>query len=281
MINSVLRPVGFNLETTRAEVSELFRLSELGPGHWDVPRCNKGFRMEAQDYISFLREIVSQYRKEYLSFPVESDGTPDGFFLNNDYFGGVDSEVLYAVTRHYQPKVIIEVGSGCSTKVMARAVIDGTLGTRLVSIDPSPRTSVSGVASQQIVCPVEKLTAAEISDQLGPGDILFVDSSHTIATGGDIAFLFLEVLPQLSKGVLVHVHDIFLPFDYPKEWIIGNRWRWTEQYLVHAFLCHNSAYKVLWSSYYMWQNFRESVLEVLPRGATGPKPASLWLMRAD
>jgi hypothetical protein len=279
-LNMVLRPAGLELRTTRAERQESARLNDLDrSSHWDMARYGEGFSLDSRAYLRFLEETVGTYRDEYLSFPLERSTSGDGFFLRNKYFGGIDSGVLYAVVRRYQPKVIIEVGSGYSTKVIGKAVADGGFHTKLVSVDPSPRTPIDKVAHERLVCPVEKLSANQIADQLGAGDILFIDSSHTIMTGGDVAFLFLEVLPRLSSGVLVHIHDIFLPFDYPKEWIIGQHWRWTEQYLVHAFLCYNAAFEIVWPSHFMWREHRGSVLDKIPRGETGPAPASLWLVR--
>src|SRR4029077_19197551 len=86
--------------------------------------------------------------------------------------------------------------------------------------------------------------------QLQSGDILFIDSSHTVKIGGDVNYLFLEVLPRLNPGVIVHVHDIFLPFDYRRDWVMDELRFWTEQYLLQAFLMFNSDFEVLMANHY-------------------------------
>ena len=99
------------------------------------------------------------------------------------------------------------------------------------------------------------LKLSKILDLLSAGDILFIDSSHTVTTGGDVPYLFLEILPRLNPGVLIHIHDIFLPFDYPEQWVLED-WGWTEQYLVHAFLSYNQTFEILWPASYVWEHHR-------------------------
>jgi hypothetical protein len=281
-VNSVLKNVGLKVETTRAETAETLRLEKLKSArHWDTPKYSAGVNLNSKSLQSFLTSTVAQYTDRYAEFQLDDDPTGKAPCLNNEYFGGIDSEVLYAVVSRNRPKTIIEVGSGYSTRVIAKAIADQGLTTKLISIDPFPRAPVAGIANERLSCMVEALPATSFADQLSSGDILFIDSSHTVTTGGDVPFLFLEVLPRLAQGVIVHIHDVFLPFDYPKEWIVDFRWRWTEQYLVHAFLCNNSAFEIIWASQYMWREFKQDVLHVIPRGATAPLPTSLWLKRIN
>ena len=111
-----------------------------------------------------------------------------------------------------------------------QAITDGPLSTRLVSIDPVPRREIAQHADEVIVDRVETLDPSFILSRLQRNDFLFIDSSHEIKTGNDVLYLYLRILPSLAPGVIVHMHDIFLPFEYPKEWIVQNRWLWGEQY---------------------------------------------------
>jgi hypothetical protein len=135
---------------------------------------------------------------------------------------------------------------------------------------------VAAHVTEHIRSTVEDLDSNFIIESLGPGDLLFIDSSHKIITGGDVPYLFLEVLPRLQQKVLIHVHDIFLPLDYPEEAVLPG-WNWSEQYLVHAFLSFNEAFEILWPARYMWANHQRSVLNVIPAAESVFPPSSLWL----
>jgi hypothetical protein len=137
---------------------------------------------------------------------------------------------------------------------------------------------VDSCASEVIQSKVEDVDLAVIADSLVEGDVLFIDSSHRIVTGGDVPYLFLEVIPRLRTGVLIHVHDVFFPFEYPEECVFQG-WSWTEQYLVHAFLCFNDSFEILWPARYMWGYHQADVLEVIPADPSVYPPSSLWLKK--
>jgi predicted O-methyltransferase YrrM len=280
-INTFLKPLGFELITRRKERAETARLKKLqARGHWQKPRYSEGLEFRPEEYRQFLRQVCYPFQHSFLDLPGRADESrEDGFFLDNGWFGPVDAEVLYCMIRHFQPRQIIEIGSGFSTRLMQRAIKDSGLKTNLTCIDPQPRVEMLRQADEHIRKPVEDLDAKVITDVLEANDILFIDSSHTITAGGDMPFLFLEVLPHLKRGVLIHIHDIFLPYDYPEEWVVKFRWGWTEQYLVHAFLCYNTAFEVVWPARYMWENHKAEVLELFPTGKTGVSPSSLWLKK--
>ncbi len=191
--------------------------------------------------------------------------------------------MLQAMLRHFRPQRVIEVGCGWSSLVTARVnreYFDGSIN--FTCIEPYPPDflgdGVDGV-SQLIVSPVEQVPVDTFL-ALRAGDVLFIDTSHTVKTGGDVVFLLQEVLPRLADGVVVHIHDIFLPWDYPKEWVMTGR-AWNEQYAVRAFLAFNAAFEILlgvgWMSYFQSDIFA-AVLpgypELYPDGG-----GSLWIRR--
>jgi predicted O-methyltransferase YrrM len=286
-VNALLGPLGLYLTTNEREKAEAARLRALrAKGYWSVPRYTEGLAFHPTKYQSFLRDICEPHREAYGSFArTREEAGADGFFLNNGYFGPVDAEVLYSLIRHCHPRRIVEIGSGFSSRLARRAIQEGGLRTRLTCIDPDPRTEIRSYADEHLKSTVENLDVAEIPQLLTTNDILFIDSSHTIQTGGDVPYLFLEVLPRLSEGVLIHVHDIFLPFDYPEEWMAerrwGKAWSWTEQYLVHAFLAFNSHFEIVWPSRYMWEYGRSEVVAAIPSSQKDLRvpPTSLWLRK--
>jgi len=136
---------------------------------------------------------------------------------DQDWFPRLDAAAAYAIVRSTRPKRIVEVGSGHSTRFMARAVADGKLDTRITAIDPRPRATIRGLDVDWLQTHVETLHHAPFA-ALRENDILFIDSSHRLAPGSDVEFLVNEVIPRLPSGVRVHFHDIFLPDDYPGQW---------------------------------------------------------------
>lgn len=147
----------------------------------------------------------------------------------------LDLASIYAFVRSRKPSRYLEVGSGSSTRFAARAVRDGRLSTRIVSVDPNPRIEVDQLCSELIRVPLEDADLAPFG-ALGPGDVVFFDCSHRSFTNSDVTVFFVEVLPTLPPGLLVGVHDIFLPDDYPPTW-----WEryYSEQYLLSAWLLAN------------------------------------------
>jgi len=152
--------------------------------------------------------------------------------------------------RHFQPRLTIEVGGGFSSLVLGQAA-EKNKNSGVICIEPFPREFLrNGFPGLQLL--IEKKVqdiSLEFFSQLTSGDMLFIDSSHTVKIGGDVNYLFLEVLPRLNPGVIVHVHDIFLPFEYRRDWVLDELRFWTEQYLLQAFLTFNSDFEVLLANY--------------------------------
>ncbi len=242
-----------------------------------APRFNYGLRVDDRKFARFLTEVCAPYQEFYTRWQKHAEVGGDDFFLFNYWFESIDAEVLYCLVRHRKPKHIVEVGCGYSTRLMRRAIVEGKLNTKLTCIDPEPRVEIQQYADEQLIQPVEELEPSTLAGMLDANDILFIDSSHTVTTGGDVPFLYLEVVPRLRPGVLIHAHDIFVPFDYPKEWL---EWGWNEQYLVHALLFDERRIEIVWPSHYMWRCHRDEVMKTIPCAyRSDSPPGSLWFRK--
>lgn len=192
-----------------------------------------------------------------------------------DWFPRLDAVAAYTLVRTRKPARIVEVGSGHSTRFMARAVRDGGLPTAITAIDPAPRAVIEGLP---ITFSKRTLHAAGLSPfrALQSGDILFIDSSHILMPGSDVDLLFGDILPALPSGVIVHVHDIFLPEDYPPEW----GWRgYNEQQGLFGFL--QGGFRLDFASRYVATCMPEAigpVVKKLPL-VSGAFETSLWLTK--
>jgi hypothetical protein len=220
-------------------------------------------------------------------YPDQFDATadPPRFSHNNDQFGWLDSRALFGLLNHYKPKNLIEVGGGYSSLLIGDVnarLLDNTIN--FISIEPYPRDFLAkgfNGLTRLIQQKVEEVPLA-VFDVLDDGDILFIDSSHVAKTGSDVNYLLFEILPRLRKGVIIHVHDIYLPFEYPREWVIDENRSWNEQYVLRALLMHSTAFKVVFGSYYAFMKFPAEVASALalPDGqAFGG--GSLWLRKVD
>jgi hypothetical protein len=190
---------------------------------------------------------------------------------DQDWFPRLDAAAAYAIVRMTRPARIVEVGSGHSTRFMARAIHDGQLATQLTAIDPAPRASIRGLDVRRVREPVQ-LCSPEVFE-LSPGDILFIDSSHQLKAGSDVEFLLDRVLPQLGRGVRIHFHDIFLPDEYPAVWT----WRrYNEQAAVAALM--RDGYALEFSSHQASAGRLNGVLARLPL-VPGAMETSLWLTK--
>jgi predicted O-methyltransferase YrrM len=223
-------------------------------------------------------EEITNYRGRFDDFedPTRNDVA---YSWDNEYFSSPDAEVAYTMVRNAKPRTIVEVGSGHSTKILRQAILDAQSQTRLICIDPKPRAEIAQLADEWYAERVEALTQTAIFRSLDASDLLFVDSSHAIATGNDVVLIYLDVLPSLRAGVLVHIHDIFLPYDYPEEWVVTNRWGWNEQYLVQAMLMETSTFEVLWPGHYLQRTRPEFARHFAHLGKGVAQ--SLWLRRSN
>jgi hypothetical protein len=166
--------------------------------------------------------------------------------VSNTFCNTPDAEIYAAMILDRKPPRIVEVGSGFSTLIAKKAVAFAGYDTRIVVIDPFPRTDVRSVADELKLAPVEQTDL--LAQTWSPQDLLFIDSSHICRTRGDLPYLFCRVIPSLPAGVLVHVHDIFLPYDYPN---LYDAWCHTEEYLLACMLAHSRRYKVVMATHWL------------------------------
>jgi Methyltransferase domain len=168
-------------------------------------------------------------------------------YWDNDWFSGLDAVSLAAFLVARRPARYIEIGSGFSTKFCRWVVKHHNLDTRIISIDPHPRAEIDDLCDEIIRSPLEACDQS-VFDQLEANDILFFDGSHRVLQNSDVTVFFLEVLPRLKPGVIIHVHDIFLPYDYPPAW---TKRVYSEQYMLAATLVFGQNLEVLFPGYYV------------------------------
>jgi Methyltransferase domain len=218
-------------------------------------------------------EVLERYEAEYASFP-EQPGGPDARYHHaNPFFSLVDAAVAHSFVRDKRFSRIVEVGSGFSSRVL-RSALDLNGSGHLLCIDPSPRAPLAGIAHEHRALPVQKVPLSFFAE-LPPDSLLFIDSSHQAAQGSDVTFLLLSVLPILPGGVVVHVHDIFLPEDYPLAW---HDWGYSEQYVLQALLSYSSAFSVLWPGRYVTRTRPREMELFFPQSLLGLH-CSFWLQR--
>ena len=206
------------------------------------------------------------------------DDAAPGARWRQDWFPRLDAAVLYSMVRTLKPSRIVEVGSGHSTRFMVRAIADGALDTGLVAIDPEPRAPLPAHGVTWIKTMLHDATPAVMKD-LQKGDMLFIDSSHVAMPGSDVDELFNRIAPDLPVGVIVHVHDIFLPFNYPRTW----HWRGYNEQLMVAPMLVGGSWTPLFASHYMTRRHQDlvdsGILRDIPL-ATGALETSLWMIRS-
>lgn len=246
-------------------------------------RALPGLDLNEEAQLALIDQF--DFADEIEAFPEDDDGR--GFYFNNPSFGSGDAEILYDMIRHFKPKRVVEIGSGHSTRI-ARAAIkaneqdDPSYSCRHVCVEPYEMPWLADYDVELVRERVELVDDA-LFETLESGDILFIDSSHMIRPQGDVLHEFLHLLPQLKPGVLVHIHDIFTPHDYPEDWVLQLRRYWNEQYLLEAFLTLNHQFEIIAAVNWLAHNHRDRLRRAAPRLAREParEPGSFWIRRTD
>jgi hypothetical protein len=253
-----------------------YRYAENLPAPGDnspYPAVQNMFAARESDFQDII-ELVETFARD-----LEAIGTrpPPAPRWEQDWFPRLDAAVLYSLIRHHQPRRVIEVGSGHSTRFIAQAVTDGAFLCVITAIDPAPRATVAGLDIRFHKSTIQDSGLLPF-ESLETGDFLIVDSSHVLMPGSDVDAILNRVLPALPNGVWIHFHDIFLPEDYPSDW----GWRgYNEQSAVAQLIF--GGYGVEFSSHYMTTSMLASLdssivsrLPVLPNACQ----SSLWLRKA-
>ncbi len=228
-----------------------------------LARCRPAFAARLLD--------LARYRDDFARF----GGKAPAPRFEQDWFPRLDAAMAYALVRERRPRRIVEIGSGHSSRVMARAIIDGNLPAEFTAIDPQPRAPLAGLPIRHIDRRLQEVPT-EIFAALEAGDILFIDSSHKLTPGSDVELLITQILPAIPAGVLVHIHDIFLPGGYPASW----SWRNYNEQDAIAELFQGGGWAPIFASSFvhsqMANEFAESIAAGLPLPA-GAIESSLWL----
>lgn len=239
-------------------------LNTLAQKDWTACYLSDGVSLQLEKQLRMMEAGLLSFCAECL-FPEQATECAHEFHFNNGFFERVDAEIAYAMVRYLRPRRIVEIGSGQTTRLLATAVRrnaeEGRIG-ELLAIEPHPdevlRHGFPGLSS--LIMQRVQEVPMDVFTRLKAGDILFIDSSHVVAMDSDVIHEYLRILPKLQPGVVIHVHDIFLPADYPQKFVMNNLCFWGEQYMLEAFLSYNRAFQVLWASSAM-QFFHHAELE--------------------
>lgn len=266
------------ISTLKSEV-EAFKAATAFPlGHYYSPIPSKEEILKREKQIFEVRrkdidgvdlnekeqlELLEEIKKHYDTIPFEDDKKDElRYYYKNDFYGYSDAIFLYSMIRHFQPDKIVEVGSGFSSAVMLDTnELFLRNKVQCYFIDPYPEQLLALLneadkKNHKIVSRCVQEVDLEFFKQLKENDILFIDSSHVSKTGSDVNHVLFNILPSLNSGVLIHFHDIFYPFEYPKQWVLAG-WAWNEDYILRAFLQFNSRFKVILFDHFL-QHFHES-----------------------
>ncbi|HVE25286.1 MAG TPA: class I SAM-dependent methyltransferase [Sporichthya sp.] len=252
-----------DLDELRGREGEVFDRSRAG-----LP----GIDVHAEEQLALLPEFAS-YVAECPFTEQPLDGRRYGF--DNRFFAYGDGLALYCWLRHRKPRRLIEVGSGWSS-ALTLDVNDLFLGGELecTFIEPYPERLNSLLRESDrtrahvIVKPLHSV-GGDVFESLGPGDVLFIDSTHVSRVGSDVNRLLLDVVPSLPSGVLVHIHDVFWPFEYPADWVFAGR-AWNEDYLLRALLIGNDRLRIRWFNDYLHHHHADAVTAAMPLWARNP-----------
>ncbi|HIT74906.1 MAG TPA: class I SAM-dependent methyltransferase [Candidatus Avipropionibacterium avicola] len=249
-------------------------------GRLDQPRALPGLDWRDDEQLALLERCTFQSELADLEDPA---GTRNGFRFGNGMFEQGDAEMLYNLIRLRKPRRIYEIGSGNSTLVAAKAIAanradDPDHRCEHVCVEPFENRWLDSIGVRVVRQRVEDLGPDFFAD-LEQGDLLFIDSSHVIRPRGDVLCEYLEILPTLQPGVLVHVHDIYTPRDYPELWVLGRHRFWNEQYLLEAFLTDSPSWRIVAAMNYLQHAHAEQLQQACPHLRADVETGSFYLER--
>jgi hypothetical protein len=283
--------LGYNVARRSDYYSPLPVLEEIREtrSRWDRPSELVGLDVDVDAMAAQLGKLAEAWEDDFLDTTGEYDvNVRRGFGPGYPAF---DARTLYYMLREHKPARYVEVGSGLSTYyaslAAARNAADGA-PLALTCVEPYPFDALRTIDGIDLVQAFVQDVPLETFGQLGDGDVLFIDSTHALKIDSDVAYLFLEVLPRLAKGVIVHIHDIPLPWNVPfptDTWLFGERWPmyWNEPMVVQLFLAFNSAFEIVLSTPLLRHHDERLLAErfgdYVPVADDPNPPSSLWLRR--
>jgi predicted O-methyltransferase YrrM len=245
-------------------------------------RILKGIDLNIEEQLAILSKF--NFNSELIKFPLDKTNKTEFYYNHTSYKSG-DAEYLYNIIRHFKPRRIIEIGCGNSTLMIANALRSNKIENpeyicNHICVEPFEQPWLENINVELIRDKIENLDISFFK-KLDKNDILFIDSSHIIRPQGDVLFEYLEVLPALNSGVIVHVHDIFTPKDYLDNWIYDDHLLWNEQYLFEAFMTYNFEFKVIGALNWLTHNHREELAKKCPVFANQPErePGAFWIVK--
>jgi len=272
-----LQVVPFNFYSPIPSVSEI----EDG---WETRNAHPFFEPEIYDNAQ-MRELLQSslmpYAGEFNPNPEPPDGENENsasqFYWNNSQFSHTDALSLYCFMRYIKPKRVLEIGGGFSTLIIEHAIKVNGFG-EIWEVEPYPRAFLKKLTTitRFFDKPIQELSLT-LFDELQPGDILFIDSTHTVKASSDCTFIYLKALKRLPVGVFIHSHDIFLPDPYPPHWNLNHLIYWTEQYLLQSMLL-NSNFKAFFGSHYH-KIYNETLLDEFMDGKARAGGGSFWYVK--
>ncbi len=231
--------------------------------------------------IDLLSNFI--FTEELSLFPFEKTKKDGEFFYKNGNYEFGDADIWYSLIRYFKPRRIVEVGSGYSTLIAVAAIKnnkdeDATYDCNITCIEPYEMPWLEKTGAIIIRKKVEDIESS-IFEELQSGDVLFIDSSHMIRPQGDVLKIYLDILPKIKPGVIVHIHDIFSPRDYPAKWLKDEMRFWNEQYLVEAILSSGNAWEVLLANNLLKNNYFDNFKKCCPYISKDHEPGSFYIRR--
>jgi len=230
------------------------------------------------EQLEFIKKLT--YSEELKSLNLNEESKDYGFKIKNGSFENGDAEIYYQILRYLKPKRIFEIGSGHSTQICLEAIkrnkdVD-SVDSNLTCIEPYENKWLEKLNVNIIRKKIEDIDL-DWSKELNAGDILFIDSSHIIRPQGDVLKIYLEIIPVLKPGVIIHIHDIFTPKNYLKEWVVDHLRFWNEQYLVESMLMNNNKLKILLANNFLKNHYYEKFKLCCPYMESDIEPSSFYL----
>ena len=261
-------------------IPSIYEIKNLESKIFHLPRSIPSVDLNEQEQIKLLEDFKEYYNEIPFKSYKEEGLT---YYFENEFYSYSDAIVLYCMIRHIKPKKIIEVGSGFSSCVILDTnEIYFNDNIHCTFIEPFPERLLSLIKTSShkninlLIKDVQDININMFSS-LSENDILFIDSTHVSKVNSDVNHIFFNILPNLKKGVYIHFHDIFYPFEYPKEWILGGR-AWNEAYMLRAFLQYNNSFKIIFYNTYLQHIHKNKFLDEYPlcMKNTG---GSIWLKK--